>query len=332
MPANICATCEKKFIQNEKSSIGCDICDNWHHQDCIKMDDKTFKYLSKSTSPWFCDKCLTSNFTFKSLEKSMVEEFTKIADNLADSLNGKINVVSDKLQKLEEKVEHFNENHTLEFDKFQSECNYKFNKNQFAIAAMERNARSSNLVVNGIPVVKNENLQGYLLTIAKVIRAELKVNDFTVFRTKSKLQCPVIIVKFYFPHMRKNFYDQYLQFKNLNLAHLNLNSPNRIYFGEHLTQHDAFLMKQARHHMKTNVFIKVYSSNGVVKVVPAGSSRAINIFSDQQLQVIIRNTQQANDFSDHNNTIISSSPNRGAGNNSSMFHDASTSLAEGGGP
>lgn len=327
-----CFTCEKKINQNEKSSIGCDICDNWYHQDCIGMDEKTFKYLSKSTSPWFCDKCLTCNFTFKSLEKSMVGEFTKIADNLAVSLNEKINVVSDKLLKLEEKVQTLDENRTSEFDKFQSECNYKFNQNQFAIAAMERNARASNLVLSGIPVTKNENLQEYLLTIAKVIRAELTVNDFTVFRTRSKLQCPVIIVKFYFPHMRKNFYDQYLQFKNLSLGHLNFNSPNRIFIGEHLTQHDSFLMKHARQHIKTNVFNKVYSSNGVVKVVPAGSSRPINIFSDQQLQVVIHDIQQKNDFSDSNKTIISSSPVNHDGNNSSVFQDASTSLAEGGEP
>lgn len=327
MSKQACATCLKK-INDKDSSIGCDICDGWHHQNCIGIDDKTFKYLSKSSSPWFCDNCLTCNYTFKSLEKSIVnkmtDEFTKIADNLAESLNVKINVVSDKLEQLEEKVNFLNENHTTEIERLKSECNDKFNKNQVAISTMERNARSNNLVVNGIPVMKNENLQGYLMTIAKVLQVELNINDFLVFRTRSKLQCPVIIVKFYFPHMRKRFYDEYLHFKNLNLSHLGFNSPNRIYFGEHLTPNDAVLMKRARQHINSNVFTKVYSSNGVVKVLPAGSTRPINVFSDQQLQAIVDKTQRKEDL---NNTICNQ--NSDNGNNSLLFHDASANLGGG---
>ena len=60
-----CGICTKAVGKNHKA-IQCDICDNWVHIKCNKIDKKTYELL-KGEQPWYCLKCTRFLLPFSSL-------------------------------------------------------------------------------------------------------------------------------------------------------------------------------------------------------------------------------------------------------------------------
>ena len=55
-PCTVCShTCS-----TGQASICCDECDKWTHYNCTNLSFRKFKYLSKSSSSYYCDSCLIS--------------------------------------------------------------------------------------------------------------------------------------------------------------------------------------------------------------------------------------------------------------------------------
>ena len=63
-----CNSCEKS-VSDKHDAIQCDICQNWIHLKCNKLNHIDYKYLQGSSDPWFCLYCCSLIFPFRILTK-----------------------------------------------------------------------------------------------------------------------------------------------------------------------------------------------------------------------------------------------------------------------
>ena len=61
-----CKCCSKQ-VGPRLHAIQCDICDEWIHKKCNKLNDIDYRYLQASTSPWYCIICTSETFPFSLL-------------------------------------------------------------------------------------------------------------------------------------------------------------------------------------------------------------------------------------------------------------------------
>ena len=55
---NLYCLCQQNISQNPKPMIGCDMCENWFHFECVKIPHRQQVLLSKSNeTKYFCDFC-----------------------------------------------------------------------------------------------------------------------------------------------------------------------------------------------------------------------------------------------------------------------------------
>ena len=67
-----CGGCKKGIVDEECSSVLCDLCHKWYHLGCTRLSESNLGFLSKTANlgvRWFCDKC--DNITV-SLEERLV--------------------------------------------------------------------------------------------------------------------------------------------------------------------------------------------------------------------------------------------------------------------
>lgn len=158
---------------------------------------------------------------------------------------------------------------------------------------MNRLSRLNNLILDGIPVYKNENNKFFYQVvegIANYLGVEMSYYDInTAFRLpKNKdSHIPSIIIGFHSKLIRDNVYNQYLKKRVMKLSDVNSNgSSNRLYLNEHLTPKYSKLIRNAKDMKLTGAIVKVYSRNGIPMVVPDGQSTAVKIFSNEDLDKI----------------------------------------------
>ena len=58
-----CNICEKSVSDND-DAIQCDICQAWMYLKCNKLSHIDYKYLQRSSDPWFCLCCCSTIFLF----------------------------------------------------------------------------------------------------------------------------------------------------------------------------------------------------------------------------------------------------------------------------
>ena len=61
-----CKICKKSVHSNHKS-IQCDLCDNWIHLKCNKLNDTDYNSLKASNEPWYCISCTNIILPFGNL-------------------------------------------------------------------------------------------------------------------------------------------------------------------------------------------------------------------------------------------------------------------------
>lgn len=200
---------------------------------------------------------------------------TKIEDCMA-----KINGVEEKLAALREECSTSIKSMAVTIDEVRCELS---STNEF----VGRLEKSSELIISAVPFVTDENLKntfeditkslGYtsapLVDLKRMARAPIKPGD-----------SPAIICQFALRAERDAFYRKYLERRDLNLSHIGLQSRNRIYVNENLTQTTRSIRNEALKLKRSGKLCQVFTKEGVVFVKPSATAAAVACHSLTQLE------------------------------------------------
>lgn len=161
---------------------------------------------------------------------------------------------------------------------------------------MNRLNRLNNLILDGVPIYKNENNQFFydvIEGIANYLEVDMSYYDInTVFRLQKNKEnhIPSIMIGFHSKLTRDAIFNQYLKKRAMKLSDINkTGSSSRLYLNEHLTSKYSKLVRSAKDLKSSGAITKVYSRNGIPMVVPNGKSTAVKIFSFEDLDKIKAN-------------------------------------------
>lgn len=168
---------------------------------------------------------------------------------------------------------------------------------------MNRLNRLNNLILDGVPVYKNENNKFFydvVEGIANYLEVDMSYYDInTVFRLHKNKDnhIPSIMIGFHSKLTRDAVFNQYLKKRTMKLSDVNMNgSSSRLYLNEHLTPKYSKLVKSAKDLKSSGAITKVYSRNGIPMVVPDGQSAAVKIFSAEDLDRIKTNFEKKSEM------------------------------------
>ena len=80
---NPCSICEKTVkLEGRRKAILCDVCSNWIHSSCNKLDKKGYDYhVENLDAPFTCLKCLEDNIPYSKLDKNLFNLSVKLGVN-----------------------------------------------------------------------------------------------------------------------------------------------------------------------------------------------------------------------------------------------------------
>ena len=141
--------CCKEHIKNNDKSVECNLCNNWVHTNCKKLDEDLFKALctaKKHRGPifWTCAACTTCASKFN---KSILE-----IDRRLKSVEDNVGINTENIREIEEKVKDVKEK-VEEISKKRQEPGSNI-KHVFSEIS-DRKSRELNLIIHGTKVAKN---------------------------------------------------------------------------------------------------------------------------------------------------------------------------------
>lgn len=168
----------------------------------------------------------------------------------------------------------------------------RFDANLSSIEAtvdkMERLSKLNNLVIDGVPQLKGENLSELMVIIANHLKIEFYKSDMSsIFRLANKNKTPSIVITFISKQIRDIFFSEYLRNNNIRLLDLGIrlgNANSKIFINEHLTFKYSNLLKEARDLKTQGLIQKTFSRNGIPIVVKNGGQAPIRILNNDDLQ------------------------------------------------
>lgn len=180
-----------------------------------------------------------------------------------------------------------------------------------------RQERNDSIIIRGVPMLQNEDLQTILSNIASAINFNMvKCLGVNLYRTVNKstnkssmepvrvlrstsatsqskaINPPVIVVQFLAKWDRFSFLHQYLLYLksgNLNVSHLGigLSSTSRIYVGENLTKRNAIILNRCAVLKSSGKINQYFTKNGLVHLRRVKDGTAEVISSEHTLNSIV---------------------------------------------
>lgn len=154
--------------------------------------------------------------------------------------------------------------------------------------AVDRLAKSNDLLLTGVPYSATENTNVLLKRLA--VALGYCESNIPLMYTKRLSRAPIIVgatppilLQFAFRASKDEFFVRYLSRKNLSLSHLGVGAEKRVYLNENLTE-TARIIKGIALKLKRSGHIKnVFTKGGVIFVKPLDDVAPQPIFDDHQL-------------------------------------------------
>lgn len=204
---------------------------------------------------------------FDKVEEKLQDMDTKLDNNVAE-VNQKINQVHSTL--------------STELSSMKNDMSTELAKLKDRITTLENNKNNSDkatdLVINGIPHLEQENLRVVVSKICFVIKFQDVQSILGIHRLKSTRQEPSvttigkmtpIIVKFTTKQSRRVFHMKYFAFTKiggLKLSHVDIDSETRVYINENLSKQSLELLRKAKKLVKDGKIAGAYSYDGLICV------------------------------------------------------------------
>lgn len=215
--------------------------------------------------------------------ENMLKRFDHISDfivkhqnQITESLNDAKNYVRSEIKNIYAKINNIE---------------LRVNELENRLDCVERDRLSNDVVISGVPVLKNENL----IDIFNKICQTIAIKDFHtvayyIFRPSNnnvrKHGLPIIVVKFINWMDKMKFFKAYIKFGNLNLSHVGLQATSRIYCNDGLTKLNSSIFNHAKNLQKQKILSKVTSKKGLTYVILPNQDTFVAIKSIAQLNKI----------------------------------------------
>ena len=270
MPTD-CSKCNKIIKRNSDGAINCIHCDAVVHADCAKNSG------NQNKSKFICDKCSPNSnmvlFT-KALEKMKCD-----VDGLAIKQQEYLNNVASLSGSLKE-LQELGLIVAANCGKL-NDCTVKIKNLENEIEYIQKRARERNVVITGIPMKNSENILEIVLSIAKVLKVEIKkesIEKYCRFQAKSGGEKPILIT-FRCIQDRIYFISAFKLKKGITATEIGYSGSFNVHIGEHLTQKQHTLLVLAKRDLvmygfKTNQFL--YVKMGMAKYKKSTQKQTFN--------------------------------------------------------
>lgn len=230
--------------------------------------------------------------TLEAVMRAMNQHFAQTRARIEEinvNISGKIDTVRAELDGKLESVLH-------DINTFKADCTTRLRSNEDALCTLTERVneishdiggleKRNELIVSGIPYLKDENLTAYFSDMWKYVG--LHVNStpsVDVRRLRPTNQNDgLIVVQFALQNNRDDFYSSYLRKRDLKLCHLGIDSPRRIYVNENLTVAARKLKASALRLKKAGKISSVYTKQGTVMVRRSADQLPVPVRSDEML-------------------------------------------------
>lgn len=210
-------------------------------------------------------------------------------EEINNNISGKIDTVKSELDgKLEAVLQDINT--------FKADCTAKLKYNEDALCVLNGRVdeisqsigsleNRNELIVSGIPYLKDENLTAYFGAMWKQVGLpECTIPSVDLRRLSTRSQGDgLIVMQFALKNNRDDFYSRYLQKRDLKLCHLGIDSPRRIYVNENLTITARRIKAAALRLKKAGKLSSVYTKQGTVIVKRSADQQPVAILSEEHL-------------------------------------------------
>lgn len=215
--------------------------------------------------------------------------FEAIMARLEKKIDSQKNDFNDTVDRAIEKL-------TANFDKSIGYTNRRVNKIEATLDDNDRISRLKEIVINGIPVVANENLLQIFEKIAVVIgfnRQCCYIVDIIFRLGKSKtsarpsqINFAPILVRFTTQLLKNEFLQLYFKHRNVTLVHIGFNDcEDRVYVNHNLTKSTSILHKAALKLKKSGKILNIRIKSGFVFVIWHGTTTPVRITTLNELQI-----------------------------------------------
>lgn len=157
--------------------------------------------------------------------------------------------------------------------------------------ALTRSFNVSDLIVSGVPYMRNENLLDYFDTWCKSLG--YTNTPLVDARRLSKLPMTVgkkylILLQFAITNQRGDFYNCYLKTRSLTLDQIGFKTKDRIYVNENLTASARVIKTKAVAARKEGKLHSVFSRDGVIFVRKTATDVVRSVESEEQLICLLQ--------------------------------------------
>lgn len=231
---------------------------------------------------------------FDDKHKVIEEHLTCLEQSLATQLSALTEDMNGKITKAKEECINRNDANTkkiVELDALVKKLENHISETR------ERNNRSNDIIMRGIPTIDDEN-DGHLLEIFLLICKNINCDTSTssiakIFRLKSReshvnmqsnrlVRFPNILVKFIDANCKNKFMSSYFKIGKLSLTHAGFESSTRIYCSDNLTANDYKLFLKVLK-LKGSKICSAYTNNGVIFCRTAPNAKPIEVLCEEDL-------------------------------------------------
>lgn len=235
---------------------------------------------------------------------SLREDFEKKLNDLSESVN----------IRLAQAAELQSNNLCFEVKKLESfvgdnlgklTCDSKHVSIESRIDKLERDENLNVLLVNGLPLLKDERIPDLLDSLCTAIdyRRDIKSSISSAFRLPPKPNqpssssstqpskdrgTPLMFIRFYSFDDKQHFFNCYLKSK-LNLTHFGFKTAARVYVNEKLTKKNHEILRTALVLKKNGSITNYHTFRGLVFVRVLENGRSVCINNKLQFETLIQN-------------------------------------------
>lgn len=137
------------------------------------------------------------------------------------------------------------------------------------ISLLENKLIESDIILNGIPFVRNENLITIFERVCDKINCSLPSSATkSIFRIFNKnIASNTIIIKMDSRNSKVGFLRAFFKYKNLKLCDIGFESDSKIFANESLTTHNSKIHSAARDHLRNSKLGRVLIKRGQVFIL-----------------------------------------------------------------
>lgn len=265
--ANVyCGVC-RKMVRDDDEALCCDKCEKWLHRECLDISKSTYKKLERSKEPWNCDPC----------NKRVENANKKDPDYTIGDVMAKLLEMETKYNKLFQKYE--------EQIVINNELRNELQEVKQVLNNNEQRTLNKNIIIQGIPAKENENIQGIVDKLAKVLKVDGRVlAAYRIGGVKGNNLSTPIRIMFERDEDKKKWM---MAKKNSDISTEMIgqsNTPEPIYINHDLTKQNYQLFREAKQFKKENNFKYLWVSNGKILLRKSETSKTTLVRSRDDLK------------------------------------------------